>query len=373
MCYAENVRILFTRFPLESAFGGAEVQTLALMRGLRERGHEVMFLGSCPTLLALAREAGFAAMELQIGPPPVRGDLALSFRWRRRGMMTLLRQALSDLGSFDVVCMLSLTEKLLLTEILAPSTRVIWIEHDRIGRWLRLNPYRPRLVRLARLAETVAVSGLSRQLYLKLGWPAEHTHAIGNGIDTDRFAVIPVPPARTAPLQIGCIARLTRDKGVDVLMDAVAGLPEVSLTVVGAGRDETAVRDHMAAARARGSDVVLLAPPIDTAAFLAERDVLVLPSRDHDPFGLVVAEAMAAGRAAIVTDACGIAGELRDGLDALVVPAGNAEAMRQAIVRLRDDDEFRLRLSDNARQTALNRFGLGPMVEAYERLFQKNP
>lgn len=366
------MRILFTRFPLESAYGGAEVQTLSLMKGLRDRGHEVMFLGSCPTLLSLAREAGFAAMELQVGPPPVRGDLALSFRWRRRGMQKLLRQALTDLGAFDAVCMLSLTEKLLLTEELAAaSARVIWIEHDRIGRWLRLNPYRRRLVRLARRAETVAVSGLSRELYLELGWPATRTHAIGNGIDTDRFAVIPLPPARAGNLQVGCIARLTRDKGVDVLIDAVAGLIDVTLTVVGTGRDEAAVRERAAAARGRGTDIFFLAPPIDTAAFLAERDVLVLPSRDHDPFGLVVAEAMAAGRAAIVTDACGIAGELRDGLDAIVVPANDSEAIRQALTRLRDEDEFRLRLSDNARQTALARFGLSSMVEAYERLLLK--
>ncbi len=363
------MRILFTRFPLESAFGGAEVQTLSLMKGLRDRGHEVVFLGSCPTLLSLARENGFAAMELQIGPPPVRGDLALSFRWRRRGMTKALRQALADLGRFDAVCMLSLTEKLLLTEELhTASTRVLWIEHDRIGRWLRLNPYRRRLVRLARFADTIAVSALSRSLYLGLGWPADCTHAIGNGIDTDRFAVIPLPPARVGDLQVGCIARLTRDKGVDVLIDAVTGLADVALTVVGAGRDEAMVRERAAAARARGTETVFLSPPIDTAAFLAERDVLVLPSRDHDPFGLVVAEAMAAGRAAIVTDACGIAGELRDGLDAIVVPAGDAEAIRQAIVRLRDEEEFRLRLSDNARQTALARFGLVHMVDAYERL-----
>ncbi len=363
------MRILFTRFPLESSYGGAEVQTLSLMNGLRERGHEVMFLGSCPTLLNLTREAGFPALELQIGPPPVRGDLAISFRWRQRRMKAELQRALADLPPFDAVCMLSLTEKLLLTEPLAAAgARVVWIEHDRIGRWLRLNPYRRRLTTFARLAETVAVSGLSRALYIKMGWPPERTHAVGNGIDTDRFAVLPLPPARTGPLQVGCIARLTRDKGVDLLIEAVNGLSEVTLTMVGAGREEGEIRARIAAAR---SDMFLLSPPLNTVEFLAERDVLVLPSRDHDPFGLVVAEAMAAGRATVVTDACGIAGELRDGIDALVVPAGNAAALRAALIRLRDDEEFRLRLCDNARQTASARFGLAPMVEAYERLLEK--
>lgn len=363
------MRILFTRFPLESALGGAEIQTLALMEGLRARGHEVSFLGSCPTLLQLAREAGFAARELSIGAPPVSATLATSFGWRQRRMKAALGQALADLPDFDAVCMLSLSEKLLLTKPLAArGVRVLWIEHDRLGRWLKLNPWRPHLKRLASLATTVAVSELSRRLYLEMGWPADRTVAIGNGIDTDRFAVIPLPPARTGPLQVGCIARLTRDKGVDLLVEAIAGLPEMFLTLVGTGRDEAEVRSALAAARARGTDAVLLAPPIDTAEFLRERDVLVLPSRDHDPFGLVAAEAMAAGRAVVVTDACGIAGELRDGVDALIVPAGSAAALRAALVRLRDSEELRLRLCDNARQTALARFGLVPMVEAYERV-----
>jgi len=45
------MNILFTRFSLESAYGGAEVQTLSLMKGLKEKGHEMIFLGSCPVLL----------------------------------------------------------------------------------------------------------------------------------------------------------------------------------------------------------------------------------------------------------------------------------------------------------------------------------
>ncbi len=369
LCYRVPVRILFTRFPLESALGGAEIQTLALMEGLRARGHEVSFLGSCPVLLRLTREAGFAALALDVGEPPVSAKLAASFGWRQRRMRAALEQALADLPAPDAVCMLSLSEKLLLTAPLAArGVRVLWIEHDRLGRWLKMNPWRPRLRHLAPLATTVAVSELSRRLYREMGWPADHTVAIGNGVDTDRFAVLPLPPSRTGPLQVGCVARLTRDKGVDLLVEAVAGLPEIFLTLVGSGRDEAEVRAAMAAARARGTDVALLTPPLDTAEFLRERDVLVLPSRDHDPFGLVAAEAMAAGRAVIVTGACGIAGELRDGVDALIVPAGNAAALRAAIVRLRNDEELRLRLCDNARQTALARFGLQPMVEAYERL-----
>ena len=72
MLLSISMKILFTRFPLESAYGGAEVQTLSLMKGLRDRGHAIAFAGSCKTLLRLCREEGFPVIELRIGPRPCR-------------------------------------------------------------------------------------------------------------------------------------------------------------------------------------------------------------------------------------------------------------------------------------------------------------
>src|SRR5262245_15941040 len=66
-----GMHILFTRFPLESRMGGAEVQTLVLMKGLRDRGHDVMFLGSCHVLLEETGKLRIENKKLKIGPPPV--------------------------------------------------------------------------------------------------------------------------------------------------------------------------------------------------------------------------------------------------------------------------------------------------------------
>src|SRR3989344_7616499 len=82
------MRILFTRFPLESHFGGAEVQTLSLMKGLMEKGHEVSFLGSCATLLRAVSDQRLAisTKRVHIGPPPVTKWHSISFLWRMRRM-----------------------------------------------------------------------------------------------------------------------------------------------------------------------------------------------------------------------------------------------------------------------------------------------
>lgn len=367
------MRILFTRFPLESAYGGAEVQTLSLMRGLTERGHAVSFLGSCPVLLKEAASCKLQATRLDIGVPPVTKWHALSFLWRQWAMRRLLLDTLNRLpaprAKLTALIMLSLSEKLLLTEwAIAQGMKVLWIEHDRVGRWLTANPWKVKLRRLSRLVETVVVSSLSRTLYINLGWDSSRIVAIPNGVDLKRIDSAPslLPPLYPHPLHIGCIARLTRDKGVDLLLEAITDLPDVSLTIVGTGRDERHILSLIHRIRTHTPVQVYSSVP-DLGAFYRSLDVFVLPSREHDPFGLAAAEAMTLGIPVVVTDVCGIAGYLTDGNDALIANANSALAIREAIVTLRNP-AVRATIAEAGRRTAKEKFSLERMVGAYEQL-----
>ncbi len=367
------MRILFTRFPLESNHGGAEVQTLSLMRALIARGHVVEFLGSCSVLLEAAARIGAKVTRLDIGPPPVTKIGAVSFLWRRNAMRTRLIAAMAEFKDVEAVCMLSLSEKLLLTGTLASrGVPVLWIEHDRVGRWLRKNPWLPALRRLSTSAMTVCVSALSRAIYLELGWPAEKTVTIPNGIDVLRFGADIVRPRRDGgPLRIGCVARLSHDKGVDVLVEAIAGMPDTQLDIVGTGREEAFLRNFAESIARREMQEVprirIWTSVEDLGELYHSLDCLVLPSREHDPFGLTAAEAMVLGVPTIVTDVCGIAGYLQNGLDALIVPADDAEALRAALERMRDP-ALRTRLGKSGSATVCTRFTLEAMTDAYEQL-----
>jgi len=110
-------------------------------------------------------------------------------------------------------------------------------------------------------------------------------------------------------------------------------------------------------------------PNLDT--FMSSLDVLVLASTDHDPFGLVAAEAMMRGIPVIVTDQCGIADYLTDGSDALIVEAGSSGALTDAIARL-CDTRFRNTLSERGLKTAKRLFSLEKMVDAYSDALHKN-
>lgn len=282
-------------------------------------------------------------------------------------MRQKLIDALAKFPDVDVVCMLSLSEKLLITDRLTDDKkRVLWIEHDRIGSWLRLNPWLALLRHRSTRAKTICVSELSRKMYLELGWDPEKTVAIANGIDPNKFGN---PKSQrtnpTSSLKLGCVARLSPEKGVDLLVTAVAELPDVSLTIIGKGREEAKIQS-MITTKHLHDRVNIRSHESDLGAFYASLDVLVLPSREHDPFGLVAAEAMACGTATLVTDACGIADYLQDGTDTIIAQSNNAEALRQGIERLRDID-FRIRISKQGRATALEKFSLEKMVDAYER------
>lgn len=359
------MKVLFTRFPLESRLGGAERQTVSLMEGLIARGHAVAFAGSCPTLLRLCREHGIPAAEWQCGKPPVTPLLALSFLWRRIGMRRRLRGLLEQFPDTDAVCMLSLTEKLLLTDIaVGQGKRVLWIEHDRIGRWLTRNPWLGLLKRQSPRARIVTVSAMSKELMTAIGFDGARITAIPNGIDPARFP--PLPRAAHEGLHVGCVARLSKDKGVDVLLQALRSHPNMRLTVVGEGPEQAALawyaREYFAAGQ-----ILFSATVPDMNAFFRSIDIAVLPSTENDPFGMAAAEAMLCGTATIVTDRCGIAGYLKDGEDALMVRANDASDLARALAKLQDAD-VRNAIAQRGSQTATERFSVTAMVDAYARL-----
>lgn len=371
------------------------MQTLSLMRGLKEKGHNVRFLGSCPTLLERTKEIDVPSEKLEIGDPPVTKFGVVSFLCRQFGIKKKLIKIVEGvlcpvralhamplrgtLVHHDItILMLSITEKLLLTDwCVKNGINAIWIEHDRVGRWLTKNPWLPKLRKLSRCVKTVVVSNLSREIYIKLGWRPEDVVAIPNGIEfrarkNARGAglVYPEPvegvtrATGTKPnLHIGCISRLTHDKGVDLLVKTVNSIPDVTLTIVGSGKEEEKLK---ALAQPSGDRIKFVEHVDDLNDFYSSIDALVLPSREHDPFGICIAEAMASGIPTIITDACGIASHL-EGSESIIVKAGDVKALRDAIVEIQKPEIWN-KLSEVGPEIVKKRFSAGKMVERYEEL-----
>ena len=367
------MNILFTRFPLEAIpGGGAETQVESLATGLAERGHSVTFAGSCPALGSAFRSKNFPVVSLDVGPPPVSKTTIARFALRKRSMRAALERMLDDFSKLDVIVMLSLTEKLLLTDIAAKrGITVVWIEHDPVGRWLRKNPWRKLLLRVSALATTITVSELSRIEYLEMDWNPKKTVAIPNGISDRWFIEKKGKGSSHGTLHLGYIGRLATEKGVDLLLRAIADVDHVTLDIVGNGPEKHMLKKQT---QRLGIEhrVRFLGRTDDVAHVYRVIDALVLPSRTNDPFGLVVAEAMAMGVPCLVTDACGIAAHLDAQRDVIVVRGDDVDALVGGIQTLQDAEK-RAILSKNGAKAARQQFKVSTMVDRYETLFTGKP
>src|SRR6185503_11152837 len=152
------------------------------------------------------------------------------------------------------------------------------------------------------------------------------------------------------PPIVGYIGRVVPEKGVDVLVDALAGF-DARLLVVGDGIARRALEAQTTSWPA-GKAVFIGGVP-DTAVpdYLACMDALVLPSRTTpswaEQFGHVLIEAMAAG-VPVVGSSSGAIPEVI-GEAGLVFPEGDAKALRAQLATLFDDPALRKRLVERGR------------------------
>jgi glycosyltransferase involved in cell wall biosynthesis len=165
------------------------------------------------------------------------------------------------------------------------------------------------------------------------------------------------------------VGRLAPEKGISVLLAARRSL-RVNATLVAIG--EGPLSGAVIAAGAGGASIRLLSPRprAELPVAYAAAEFTVLPSvptpRFKEPWGLVCNESMHQARPVIASDAVGaVAGGLvRDGDTGIVVPAGDAPALRGAIERLLTDDALRARLGAAA-ERALTPYNYDAMADAF--------
>jgi glycosyltransferase involved in cell wall biosynthesis len=157
------------------------------------------------------------------------------------------------------------------------------------------------------------------------------------------------------------VGRLSRYKGFDVLLHALADVPDARLVIVGDGECGASLRET--AATLGVASRVRFAGALDDATLLAAyaaADAFVLPSLNRgEAFGLVLLEAMRA-RLPVVASAIqgsGIGEVVENGDSGLLVPPGDAAALAQALAQMRNAD-LRTRMGARGRQRWEERFTL---------------
>lgn len=215
---------------------------------------------------------------------------------------------------------------------------------------------------------------------------------IHNGVDLAAFrpdgpaadldAACALPPAPPGTIRVGLVATFAKWKGHETFLRAVALLRQdlpLRAYVVGGPLYDTAgsqwtLEELRARARALGVESRLGFAGFQAGmpACLRALDVVVHASTEPEPFGLVIAEAMAAGRAVSTSGIGGAAEIVEPEVTAVVHSALDPKSLATAIERLARDGPLRARLGAAARASVMTRFDArrfgDAFVSAYESI-----
>jgi glycosyltransferase involved in cell wall biosynthesis len=212
------------------------------------------------------------------------------------------------------------------------------------------------------LDHVLATTMSLREALLAAGQPAGRITVVPNLVRLPAAVAPPGSDPDAAPV-IGALGRLVPKKGFSDLLQALALLAQRGYRfegrIGGSGPEERSLR--MLSAHLRLIDHVSFPGWIeDKLAFFETVDLVCVPSRE-EPFGIVVLEAMAHGRAIIATDAAGPSEIIRDGVDGRLVPRAEPQALAAALADLLDRPERRRALAEAGLETVRDRFAL-PVV-----------
>ena len=221
-------------------------------------------------------------------------------------------------------------------------------------------------------AAVIAVSEEEVREALGLGYARDRVFLIRNGVAPRDFGAVTV--REKGPLSVGFFGRLTRQKGPDVLLEAVpdivAHLPQVGFCFYGVGemadglQAQADARQLTAFVKFKGACL-----QDETVARMRETDVVVVPSRwEGGPY--VVLEAFQAGVPLVASAVGGIPDLVKNGENGLLVAADDSEALGDALLRLLREPLTRRRLAEQGRE-ALGLYAVGNMAAAIGEVYQR--
>jgi alpha-maltose-1-phosphate synthase len=214
--------------------------------------------------------------------------------------------------------------------------------------------------------------------------PAERVHVIYNGIDAREYSPdhdrdvldsLGIDPARPSVVFVG---RVTRQKGLSVLLRAAEHLDPSAQLVLCAGQADTAeleaeVTGLVDRLRASRSGVVLIAGMLakhQVIQILSHATVFACPSL-YEPLGIVNLEAMACGAAVVASAVGGIPEVVADGETGLLVPADDESALAAAINALIRDPARAARMGARGRARAEAEFSWDKIARQTAKLYRQ--
>jgi glycosyltransferase involved in cell wall biosynthesis len=387
------------------ALGGAETSLLTLLGALRaiEPGWQMTVVApEDGPLLERCRAAGIGTVTLpypdamaSIGEPAAAGarpsgrvHAAVQVLSTAAVLWPYLRRLRSELRRLKATIVHSNGIKAhVAASLTVPrGARLVWHLHD----YLRSRPATARLLRgLARRPAVIVVNSgsVADDVRSVLG-DGTSLRRVHNAVDVSVFrpdgpaldlaAACGLPP-HGGLVRIGLVATFARWKGHEVFLEAIAQLTSwhpVRAYIIGGPVYQTAGSQcSLEELRARAETLGLRGVVgftghlTDIPSAMRALDIVVHASTSPEPFGMVIAEAMASGRAVVAVRGGGSRELFEDGLDALGHEMADAGDLARQLSRLVDDGTLRERIGAAARQSAERRFSAARMAGEFREVY----
>lgn len=352
--------------------GGAENAMLMLLESLdRDAWQPTLLLEDAAGVEPIRERAEAADIPVRMIPPL---PLGLAGARRVPALRRLLRQARPDV--FHAHMSSPIAAKWGLTAAVLAGVRAVLGTVQVISHYVPDRSARLQLRLLAgRVDRYLAVSReIAANLVADYGWPAAKIEIVHNAVEVERFGVEVSPGLRE---ELGAVdrplvltsARLSDQKGLPVLLEAAAEVPEAVFALAGEGPERGRL-EELAERLGVAERVRFLGRREDVPELLAACDVFALPSL-YEGTSLAVLEAMAARRA-VVSSAIGGTEELiEDGRSGLLVPPGDAGALAEALRRVLADRGLREQLAAQARERVEREFTRAGMATRVSSIYKE--
>jgi glycosyltransferase involved in cell wall biosynthesis len=351
--------------------GGAEMMTFRLSEELRQRGSTVIYVGphrGSRWLRDVYHGAGFVDELVPIGRSWIDVPFARALtRVLRKHAIDVVHGHEFDMAVYGAACARWIGIPNIVTMHGGLTVTHGWHRHLAL-RWA----YRHS-------ASTVVVSAATRTQFAgDLHLPESTFTVIPNGVPTtpgDAQRVRQEFDCTHGETVLLAVGTLERNKGHQILLEALALLNNQGLAVpwkliIAGGRGGDQHESLLAFARAHGLEarVRIVTGRTDIADLQALADIFVMPSyREGMPMALL--EAMVAGTAIVASHTGGIPEAVSDGVEGLLVPPGDAEALARALHVLFTDGSRRALLAEAARARGHREFSISVMTDRYLELY----
>jgi phosphatidylinositol alpha-mannosyltransferase len=238
---------------------------------------------------------------------------------------------------------------------LTSAVPVVATVHAYLDRSAVMKAAAPILRRVWRkVAIGVAVSEAAAS-FLRRAVPAAELEIVPNGIDVSVFSTAEPRNDLPSGRRVLWVNRLDTQKGFPVALAAfskvLVEVPDATFVVVGEGKDRESLRLLTEQALAR-VDMRGAVENVEVPKYHAGCELFVASAVGQESFGMAVVEAMAAGIPVVASDIPGYREVVTDGVDGLLVPPRDPEALAAGLVRVLREPELAKRLGEAGRERA---------------------